>query len=153
MKNCCNDFTRSQLLHHATARAGAGLPSIETGMPTPAGSGMTRRSMLLGGAGMFLTVYGADKLGLDAFELRASTLIVELEFGVTRQTDGRCLDDLLSREDQLEVHANQVFEKDEGVAAVDRHGNEAGEAGRDLHDGEPARVSGNRRLEQHGDVQ
>ena len=37
-------------------------------MPTPAGSGMTRRSMLLGGAGMFLTVYGADKLGLDAFE-------------------------------------------------------------------------------------
>ena len=29
---------------------------------------MTRRSMLLGGAGMFLTVYGADKLGLDAFE-------------------------------------------------------------------------------------
>ena len=68
MKNCCNDFTRSQLLHHATARAGAGLPSIEMGMPTPAGSGMTRRSMLLGGAGMFLTVYGADKLGLDAFE-------------------------------------------------------------------------------------
>jgi uncharacterized protein (DUF1501 family) len=68
MKNCCNDFTRSQLLHHATARAGEGLPSIEMGMPTPAGSGMTRRSMLLGGAGMFLTVYGADKLGLDAFE-------------------------------------------------------------------------------------
>ena len=37
-------------------------------MPTPAGTGMTRRSMLLGSAGMFLTVYGADKLGVDAFE-------------------------------------------------------------------------------------
>ena len=65
---CCDDFTRSQFLSHATARAGEGLPSIEPGMPTPAGSGMTRRSMLVAGAGMFLTVYGADRLGLDAFE-------------------------------------------------------------------------------------
>ncbi len=65
---CCDDFTRSQFLHHVSARAGDGLPSIERGMPTPAGSGLTRRSMLVASAGMFLTVYGADKLGLDAFE-------------------------------------------------------------------------------------
>lgn len=65
---CCDDFTRSQFLHHAVAEAGDGLPDIERGMPTPAGSGMTRRSMLVGAAGMMLTVYGADRLGLDAFD-------------------------------------------------------------------------------------
>ena len=66
--SCCNDFNRSQLLRSGVAKAGQGLPAIEFGMPTPAGTGMTRRSMLLGSAGMFLTVYGADKLGIDAFE-------------------------------------------------------------------------------------
>ncbi len=66
--SCCNDFSRSQLLRTSVAKAGEGLPAIEFGMPTPAGTGMTRRSMLLGSAGMFLTVYGADKMGIDAFE-------------------------------------------------------------------------------------
>ena len=62
---CCNEFTRS----HAAASAGAGLPAIEPGMPTPAGTGLTRRSMLLGSAGLALTVYGAaDRYGLAAFE-------------------------------------------------------------------------------------
>jgi uncharacterized protein (DUF1501 family) len=65
---CCNDFNRSQFLRSSVAKAGDGLPAIEFGMPTPAGTGLTRRGMLLGSAGMFLTVYGADKLGIDAFE-------------------------------------------------------------------------------------
>jgi uncharacterized protein (DUF1501 family) len=51
------------------ARAGAGLPGIEAGMPTPAGTGMSRRSFLLRSAGLALSVYGAGKLaGLPAFE-------------------------------------------------------------------------------------
>jgi uncharacterized protein (DUF1501 family) len=68
MPNCCNDFTRSQLLRTGAARAGDGLPAIEPGMPTPAGTGLSRRSFLLRSAGMALSVYGASKLGLDAFE-------------------------------------------------------------------------------------
>jgi uncharacterized protein (DUF1501 family) len=65
---CCDDFTRSQFLRQGVAQAGQGLPEIEFGMPTPAGTGLTRRSMLLGSAGMALTVYGAEKLGFQAFE-------------------------------------------------------------------------------------
>ncbi len=65
---CCDDFTRSQFLRQSIAKAGDGLPAIEPGMPTPAGTGLTRRSALLAGAGMFLTVYGADRLGFDAFD-------------------------------------------------------------------------------------
>lgn len=68
MRNCCDDFTRSQILRSAVAKAGEGLPSIEYGMPTPAGTGLTRRAVMLGAAGMFLTVYGADKMGIDALE-------------------------------------------------------------------------------------
>ena len=37
MSDCCRDFSRSQLLRSAAARAGSGLPEIEPGMPTPAG--------------------------------------------------------------------------------------------------------------------
>src|SRR4051812_34289591 len=68
MPNCCRDFTRSQLLRAGAARAGDGLPAIEPGMPTPAGTGLSRRSFLLRSAGMALSVYGASKLGLQAFE-------------------------------------------------------------------------------------
>jgi len=51
------------------ARAGAGLPGIEPGMPTPAGTGLSRRSFLLRSAGLALSVYGAGKLaGLPVFE-------------------------------------------------------------------------------------
>jgi len=48
------------------ARAGAGLPAIERGMPTPAGTGLSRRSFLLRSAGLALAVYGAGRL--PAFE-------------------------------------------------------------------------------------
>ena len=51
------------------ARASAGLPAIEPGMPEPAGTGLSRRSLLLRGAGLGLAVYGAGKLAqLPAFE-------------------------------------------------------------------------------------
>ena len=35
MHNCCNNYTRSQLLRSAAAEAGKGLPAIEPGMPEP----------------------------------------------------------------------------------------------------------------------
>jgi len=59
----CRDFNRSQLLHRGVARAGQGLPSIEPGMPTPAGTGLNRRSFLLRSTGAMLSVYGASMLG------------------------------------------------------------------------------------------
>jgi uncharacterized protein (DUF1501 family) len=77
MADCCNDFSRSQILRAAAARAGNGLPAIEPGMPAPAGTGLTRRSFVLRSAGLAMSVYGASKLGLGAFEegvARASTL-------------------------------------------------------------------------------
>jgi uncharacterized protein (DUF1501 family) len=64
----CRDYTRSQLLHRAAAQAGKGLPAIETGMPTPAGTGLSRRSFLSRSAGLALAVYGATKLPFSAFE-------------------------------------------------------------------------------------
>src|SRR5438093_4460325 len=65
---CCRDFTRTQLLRNAAAEAGRGLPAIEAGMPTPAGTGLSRRSFLARGAGLALSVYGAGRLGLGALE-------------------------------------------------------------------------------------
>src|SRR5438128_5844974 len=63
MNSCsCNDFTRSQLLRGSIAQAGGGLPTIERGMPLPAGTGMSRRSFLLRSAGACLSVYGAAAL-------------------------------------------------------------------------------------------
>jgi uncharacterized protein (DUF1501 family) len=68
MDNCCNDYTRSQLLRTAAAEAGKGLPSIEAGMPEPAGTGLSRRRFLSRSAGLALAVYGASKIPLSAFE-------------------------------------------------------------------------------------
>ena len=51
------------------ARAAAGLPAIEPGMPEPAGTGLSRRSFMLRSAGLGMAVYGAGKLtGLPTFE-------------------------------------------------------------------------------------
>ena len=69
MADCCDDFTRSHLLRASVATAGSGLPIVEPGMPIPAGTGLTRRSMLLRSAGLALAVYGAGKtLTPQAFE-------------------------------------------------------------------------------------
>lgn len=65
---CCDEFSRSNLLHRAAAQAGEGLPPIEAGMPPPAGTGLDRRSFLLRSAGLALSVYGASGLPLAAFE-------------------------------------------------------------------------------------
>ena len=64
----CNDFTRSQLLRGAAAEAGRGLPAIEPGMPSPAGTGLSRRKFLSRSAGMALAVYGASKIPISAFD-------------------------------------------------------------------------------------
>lgn len=54
---------------HRRVIAGAGLPAIEPGMPTPAGTGMSRRSFLLRSAGVAAAVYGVNRLpGLNVFE-------------------------------------------------------------------------------------
>jgi uncharacterized protein (DUF1501 family) len=68
MGNCCDDYTRSQLLRSAAAEAGRGLPAIEAGMPNPAGTGLSRRGFLSWSAGLALAVYGASKIPLAAFE-------------------------------------------------------------------------------------
>src|SRR3984957_20477967 len=64
----CNDFNRAQLLRRGAAVAGRGLPSIEAGMPVPAGTGMDRRAFLLRSAGAVLSVYGASMLSPRHFE-------------------------------------------------------------------------------------
>ncbi|WP_205698291.1 DUF1501 domain-containing protein [Conexibacter sp. SYSU D00693] len=58
----CRDFTRATLLHEAAARAGAGLPAVEAGMPLPAGTGLSRRRLLSRAVGGALAVYGASRL-------------------------------------------------------------------------------------------
>ncbi len=68
MSRCCNEFSRSSLLHRAVAEAGWGLPAIESGMPVPAGTGLDRREMLLRSAGLALAVYGAGSFALPSFE-------------------------------------------------------------------------------------
>ena len=68
-KSCsCSDFTRSQLLRRGAAVAGKGLPTIEPGMPLPAGTGLDRRTFLLRSAGAVLSVYGASMLSPRHFE-------------------------------------------------------------------------------------
>ena len=64
----CRDYSRSEVMRRAAAQAGKGLPAIETGMPTPAGTGLSRRTFLSRSAGMALSVYGATKLPFAAFE-------------------------------------------------------------------------------------
>jgi len=66
----CESLSRAKLLRRAAyaAMPGRGLPAIETGMPTPAGTGLTRRSFMSRSAGLAMAVYGANKLGWDAFE-------------------------------------------------------------------------------------
>lgn len=70
MSDCvhCDGLSRSRLLHKAFAEAGRGLPAIEPGMPLPAGTGLTRRKFVIGGAGAALAVYGGSQLGLRAFQ-------------------------------------------------------------------------------------
>ncbi len=89
MAGCCDDFTRSHLLRASVARAGAGLPSIEPGMPAPAGTGLTRRSMLLRSAGLALSVYGAGRtLTPQAFEAAVAEAAGERKVLISIFMDG-----------------------------------------------------------------
>jgi uncharacterized protein (DUF1501 family) len=67
-RTCCTDYSRSELIRQGLARAGEGLPSIEAGMPTPAGTGLSRRAFLARSAGLAMTVYGGAALAPRAFE-------------------------------------------------------------------------------------
>ena len=62
--NHCEEFGRAKLVRRAVAEAGRGLPAIEPGMPTPAGTGLNRRSFLLRSSAAMLSVYGASRLRL-----------------------------------------------------------------------------------------
>ncbi len=64
----CSGWSRSELLRGSAAQAGRGLPSIEPGMPLPAGTGLTRRSFIWRSAGLALAVYGAAAAGPRVFE-------------------------------------------------------------------------------------
>jgi uncharacterized protein (DUF1501 family) len=64
----CADFSRGRVLREAAAQAGRGLPSVEPGMPLPAGTGLSRRSFLLRSAGLALSVYGTALFGPRTFE-------------------------------------------------------------------------------------
>ncbi len=64
----CDEFNRAALLKAGAARAGAGLPAIERGMPMPAGTGLSRRSFLARSAGAAVAVYGGAMLAPRAFE-------------------------------------------------------------------------------------
>ena len=64
----CREHTRAQAIRQAVAEAGRGLPSIEPGMPLPAGTGLSRRSFLLRSAGLAVAVYGAQNLDARAVE-------------------------------------------------------------------------------------
>jgi uncharacterized protein (DUF1501 family) len=82
-RTCCAEHTRADLARRGVAEAGRGLPSIEPGMPLPAGTGLSRRSFLARTGGLALTVYGASLLGPKAFqegiakaaELQGKTLV------------------------------------------------------------------------------
>jgi uncharacterized protein (DUF1501 family) len=66
--SACNEHNRSELVRRSVAHAGCGLPSIESGMPAPAGTGLDRRSFLLRSVGLAVAVYGGGALLPRAFE-------------------------------------------------------------------------------------
>jgi uncharacterized protein (DUF1501 family) len=57
----CDECSRADVLR---AVAGRGLPAIEAGMPTPAGTGLSRRTFVARSIGLALSVYGAGRLNL-----------------------------------------------------------------------------------------
>jgi uncharacterized protein (DUF1501 family) len=60
----CDEFSRASLIRRGAAEAGRGLPAIEPGMPSPAGTGLDRRTFVAGAFGLALSVYGLGKFGL-----------------------------------------------------------------------------------------
>ena len=65
---CCNDFTRTEALRRAAARAGRAIPPRDPRAPVAAGRGLDRRQFLVRGTGLVLSLYGATKLDIAALE-------------------------------------------------------------------------------------
>ena len=68
----CKEHSRAAILRQAAAAsaagAGAGLRTIEPGMPLPAGTGLNRRSFLARSTGLALAVFGGSALAPRAYE-------------------------------------------------------------------------------------
>jgi uncharacterized protein (DUF1501 family) len=62
----CKEHTRATVLRQAAANNG--LRAVEPGMPTPAGSGLSRRAFLARSSGLALAVFGGGALAPRAFE-------------------------------------------------------------------------------------
>ena len=56
-ESSCKEYARTR-----RARAGDGLPTIEPGQPAPAGTGLRRRTVLVGAGGAIASVFGASRL-------------------------------------------------------------------------------------------
>ena len=68
----CKEHTRAAIMRQAAAQAAAGagngLRAIEPGMPTPAGTGLSRRTFIARSSGLALAVFGGSALAPRAFE-------------------------------------------------------------------------------------
>jgi uncharacterized protein (DUF1501 family) len=116
----CDECTRADALR---AAAGAGLPAIEPGMPTPAGTGLTRRTFVARSVGLALAVYGAGRLrvfdeGIAAAAAEASNAPILVTVFLQGGADSLSLlspqGDPLYRKyrQQLGVTAGTVFAED-----------------------------------------
>ena len=76
----CDECSRADVLR---AVAGRGLPTIEAGMPMPAGTGLSRRSFVARSLGVALSVYGAGRLQLFEEGIAAAASTVDSPILVT----------------------------------------------------------------------
>lgn len=72
----CDSFRQDER-RRGLAAPGAGLPQVEPGMPTPAGTGLTRRQVVVRGFAAGLAVYGAGRLG-----------VADLDAGIAQAAEG-----------------------------------------------------------------
>ena len=79
----CTDYARSH------AEAGQGLPAIEHGMPAPAGTGLSRRSLMLRSLGLGMVAFGGSAAGgVDAVEAAIGDALGEHKVVVSVFVDG-----------------------------------------------------------------
>ena len=64
----CSEHSRAAFFRRGLAEAGQGLPTIEPGMPVPAGTGLDRRTFVARGVGLALAVYGGAALRPEFFD-------------------------------------------------------------------------------------
>ncbi|MDO9352894.1 MAG: DUF1501 domain-containing protein, partial [Solirubrobacteraceae bacterium] len=84
MHQHCSNYARSR-----PAVAGDGLPAIEAGMPAPAGTGLSRRSLMLRSLGLGVAASGAGAIGgADAVEAAINDALAEHKVVVSVFFDG-----------------------------------------------------------------